>query len=264
MMRLRRTKAKAEGVGGKEFDKLGLRLQNLRRLQNTTQLSLAKELRIGQTALSHMEGRDDILLSTLNSYVEALGGQLHVAVTFPDAEVISLIGDSHWEPRAGRDVPVQAGDDDQLPLPNILGPEQFPPSTRDVIFSIRPIHAEKILDGSKTVELRRRFTDGVRPGTLALIYSTSPTSALTGSARIQDVQRLAVPDLWRKHRSGACLQKGEFENYFSGLERGYAIVLAAARPLARPVGLPELRERFGFEPPQSYQYIKPDLRALIM
>ena len=87
-----------------------------------------------------------------------------------------------------------------------LGPTQFSPS-RDVIFSIRPIHAEKILDGSKTVELRRRFTGGVRPGTLALIYSTSPTSALTGSARIQDVQRLAVPDLWKRHRSAACLLK---------------------------------------------------------
>ena len=152
----------------------------------------------------------------------------------------------------------------RLFLPNVLGPAQFPPSTRDVIFSIRPVHAQKILDGSKTVELRRRFTGGVRPGTLALIYSTSPTSALTGSARIQAVQRLAVPDIWRRHRSGACLHKEEFENYFSGLDSGYAIVLAAAKPLPRPVGLPELRERFGFEPPQSYQYMRPHMRALVM
>jgi predicted transcriptional regulator len=213
-----------------------------------------------------MESRGDILLSTLSAYVEALGGQLHVAVTFADTEAISLVGDSLWQPRAagGGDLHAEGPDDDQLPLPNILGPEQFRPASRDVIFSIRPVHAEKILDGSKTVELRRRFTDGVKPGTLALIYSTSPTSALTGSARIQDVQRLAVPDLWEKHRLGACLQKREFEDYFLGLERGYAIVLTSVRPLARPVGLPELRERFGFEPPQSYQYIRPDLRALVM
>lgn len=263
-MRQRRTKAKAEGAGGKELEKLGLRLQNLRHFQNITQVSLAKELRIGQTALSHMESRDDILLSTLNGYVEALGGQLHVAVTFADAELISLVGDLRWEPRTEGDLHAQVANEDQLPLPNILGAEQFRPSTRDVIFSIRPIHAEKILDGSKTVELRRRFTDGVRPGTLALIYSTSPTSALTGSARIQDVQRLAVGDLWQRHRLEVGLQKREFENYFSGLERGYAIVLTSVKPLARPVGLPELRERFGFEPPQSYQYIRPDLRALVM
>ena len=173
MMKQRRTKAKVEAVGGDELDNLGLRLQNLRRLQNTTQSSLAKQLRIGQTALSHMERRDDILLSSLNAYVEALGGQLHVAVTFPDAEAVSLVGDLHWHPRDEPSAAEEPTDDNQLFLPNVLGPAQFPPSTRDVIFSIRPVHAQKILDGSKTVELRRRFTGGVRPGTLALIYSTS-------------------------------------------------------------------------------------------
>ena len=264
MMKKRRTKAKVEASADNESDHLGLRLQNLRRLRNTTQLWLAKKLRIGQTALSHMERRDDILLSTLNAYVEALGGQLCIAATFPDADAVSLVGDSRWHVRSeppGTTAESAAGD--QASLPNILGPTQFPPS-RDVIFSIRPIHAEKILDGSKTVELRRRFTGGVRPGTLALIYSTSPTSALTGSARIQDVQRLAVPDLWRRHRSAACLHKREFEDYFSGLDSGYAIVLASAKPLPRPVGLPELRARFGFEPPQSYQYIRPHMRTLVM
>jgi predicted transcriptional regulator len=148
-------------------------------------------------------------------------------------------------------------------LPHILGPAQLPPS-RDVIFSIRPVHAEKILNGSKTVELRRRFTGDVRPGSLAVIYSTSPTSALTGCARIQDVQRLAVPDLWKRHRSGACLHKKEFEDYFSGLDSGYAIVLNSAKPFPRPFSLPELRKRFGFEPPQSYQYMRPKMRALVM
>ena len=93
-MKHRRARAKVEAVRKNELDNLGLRLQNIRRLQNTTQLSLAKQLRIGQTALSHMERRDDILLSTLNAYVEALGGQLHVAVTFANAEAVSLIGDS--------------------------------------------------------------------------------------------------------------------------------------------------------------------------
>jgi predicted transcriptional regulator len=240
MMGQRRTKAKTEGAGGKELGKFGLRLQNLRRLQNTTQLWLAKELGIGQTALSHMESRDDIHLSTLKAYAEALGGELQVAVTFPDAGVISLVGESAWEPKAAAQLDTGAADPDQLPLPDILGPAQLPPSTKDVIFSIRPVHAEKILDGSKTVELRRRFTGSVRPGTLALIYSTSPTSALTGSARIHDVQRLAVPDLWKRHRSSACLQKREFEDYFSGLDSGYAIVLTSAKPLPRPVGLREL------------------------
>jgi len=262
-MKQRRAEANAETAGGNELDSLGLRLQNVRLLQNTTQSTLAKLLGISQTALSHMERRDDILLSTLSAYVEALGGQLHVAATFPDAEAVPLVGDSRWHLREEPSASPEQNDRDQLTLPHILGPAQLPPS-RDVILSIRPVHAEKILDGSKTVELRRRFPSEVRPGTLALIYSTSPTSALTGTARIQDVQRLAVPDLWKKHRSGACLHKREFEDYFAGLDSGYAIVLTSAKPLPRPVGLPELRERFGFEPPQSYQYIRRHMRTLAM
>jgi predicted transcriptional regulator/DNA-binding XRE family transcriptional regulator len=262
-MTQRRAEANSKTAGGNELDTLGLRLQNVRLLQNTTQSTLAKQLGISQTALSHMEHRDDILLSALNAYVEALGGQLHVAATFPDAEAVPLVGDLRWHLRGEPSAPPEQNDRDQLTLPHILGSPQLPPS-RDVILSIRPVHAEKILDGSKTVELRRRFTGGVRPGTIALIYSTSPRSALTGSARIKEVQRLAVPELWERHCSAACLQKGEFEDYFSGLASGYAIVLASPQPLIRPVGLPELRQRFGFEAPQSYQYIPPHMRALVM
>jgi predicted transcriptional regulator len=258
----RRAESSTEKAEG-QADSLGLRLENLRRLQNKTQSSLAKQLGIGQTALSHMERRDDILLSTLRTYIEALGGQLHVTASFADAEAVPLVGDSYSHLGEAPSAPVEPHDGDQLSLPNIPGPAQLPLS-RDVIFSIRPVHAEKILGGSKTVELRRRFTSAVRPGTLALIYSTSPTSALTGSVSIKEVQWLAVSELWEKHCSAACLPKREFEDYFSGLKRGYAIVLTSAKPLARPVGLPELRERFGFEPPQSYQYIRPDMRALVM
>jgi transcriptional regulator with XRE-family HTH domain len=76
-MKQRRAEANAETAGGNELDSLGLRLQNVRLLQNTTQSKLAKLLGISQTALSHMERRDDILLSTLNAYVEALARLIH-------------------------------------------------------------------------------------------------------------------------------------------------------------------------------------------
>ena len=175
-----------------------------------------------------------------------------------------LLGDARWKVDEG--VTSKSGSapeqEEQFCLPNILGLRQAPPS-RDVVFSIRPTHAKKILDGTKTVELRRRFTGGISPGTLAFIYTTSPTSALTGFAHIQDVQRLAVPDLWARHCSAACLAKVDFETYFSGLDQGYAIVLGSARSLNRPVGLSELRQRFGFEPPQSYQYASPIMRNLV-
>lgn len=262
-MKQRRSRATCDEAAAGSLECLGRRLQALRCHYGVTQEWLASQLKVGQTSLSHMEQRDDVKLSTLSEYIRALGGQLHVAASFPRSGVVTLVGDASWQP-AGEKLGSESEESSahQLQLPSILGPEQLPPS-RDVVFSIRPTHAEKILSGTKTVELRRRFTGGIRPGTLAIIYTTSPTRALTGFARIKDVERLSVGDLWKKHRSAVCLKKHDFEAYFSGLQLGYAIVLCSAKPLTRPIALSELRHRFGFEPPQSYQYASPYLRSLV-
>jgi predicted transcriptional regulator/transcriptional regulator with XRE-family HTH domain len=263
-MKVRHKPAQANLASAETLAGLGVRLQHLRTSCGITQLGLAEILGVGQTALSHQERRDDIKLSSLHAYIEALGGTLHIAATFPNVDPVSLVGQTQWVVNESL-TPQSNGtneQDEQFCLPNILGPKQAPPS-RDIIFSIRPTHAKKILDGTKTVELRRRFAGGILPGTLAFIYTTSPTSALTGFAHIQDVQRLTVPDLWARHRSAACLGKADFEDYFSGLDQGYAIMLGYARSFNRPVSLSELRQRFGFEPPQSYRYTSPGMRDLV-
>jgi transcriptional regulator with XRE-family HTH domain len=56
----------------------------LRLARQQTQVALAKELDIPQGAVSRLERRTDLLLSTLRGYVEALGGQLELRVVFPD------------------------------------------------------------------------------------------------------------------------------------------------------------------------------------
>jgi predicted transcriptional regulator/DNA-binding Xre family transcriptional regulator len=241
------------------FAGFGSLLETLRLHRGVSQVQLAEKMGMGQSGLSHLERREDIHLSTLTQYIDALGGLLGMEVKFQDGDAVRLLDNNRAHAAA---LPGFVEDDRQMALPTVLGPEQRRPS-RDVLFSIRPVHAEKILEGSKTVELRRRFANAITPGTLALIYSTSPTSALTGSARIKAVQCTDLSTLWKTHRKAACLDKNDFEAYFTGLERGYAIILDSPRPLERPVGLTELRKRFGFEPPQSYQYASPRIRGLI-
>ena len=48
-----------------------------------------------------------------------------------------------------------------------------------------------------------------------------------------------------------------------GLDEGFALEFANARPFETPVELTDLRERFGFEPPQSFLYAKRDLRKAL-
>jgi hypothetical protein len=49
-------------------------------------------LHIDQASISKIESRSDMLLSTLRSYVEAMGGSLRLVAEFPDgiAELSSL------------------------------------------------------------------------------------------------------------------------------------------------------------------------------
>ena len=57
-----------------EFISGEMTLRELRKARHLTRVSVARELGIGQDAVSRMEQRSDLLLSRLRSTVEAMGG----------------------------------------------------------------------------------------------------------------------------------------------------------------------------------------------
>jgi DNA-binding XRE family transcriptional regulator len=59
-------------------------LKDLRQAMQMTQVDLAEALHIGQHSVSRLEKRSDMLLSTLRSYVAAMGGKLELVAHFPD------------------------------------------------------------------------------------------------------------------------------------------------------------------------------------
>jgi len=69
-----------------------LALAELRNSRNITQIQLAEQLGITQGNVSRLEGRSEVYLSTLRSYVEALGGHLEIAAVFDDDRVTVAIG----------------------------------------------------------------------------------------------------------------------------------------------------------------------------
>ena len=233
---------------------VGQRLKKIREKAGFTQTQLAERLRMHQSSLSRIERQSDILVSTLRDYIEGLGATLRIDARFSNNSLRVFSFDENFFGN-------EAADENQLLLP-IVGDEHFPPR-RDVVFSIKPHYAERILNGRKTIELRRRFPIDVPRGTTALIYTSSPTRALTGIAEIQSVVKLSPDAIWRTFAKDACVTREAFDLYFAGLEQGFAIRLARARPLRRHVDLSELRDRFCFEPPQSFLYAKPQLRQAL-
>ena len=130
-----------------------------------------------------------------------------------------------------------------------------PDFARDVLVSIRPFYASKILDGEKTVELRRRFPEGPIVGATAFIYSSSPVKAIIGYARIKHVRKLPVSKIWKEYSAAACISKDAFDTYFAGVKFGFVIFFEGVRALEKQFGIVDLRAQFGIVPPQSYRYV---------
>ena len=62
-------------------------LEELRSARNITQTHLASLLQITQASVSKMEKRTDMYVSTLRSFVQAMGGELEIRAIFPDGTV---------------------------------------------------------------------------------------------------------------------------------------------------------------------------------
>lgn len=64
-----------------------LELARIRERFGITQIEMAARLGVTQGNVSRLERREDVYLSTIREYVEALGGQLKVVAVFPGAEI---------------------------------------------------------------------------------------------------------------------------------------------------------------------------------
>jgi len=62
-------------------------LQELRHARNLSQEQLAQTLSVKQAAVSKLEKRTDMYISTLRNFIKAMGGDLGIIATFPDRSV---------------------------------------------------------------------------------------------------------------------------------------------------------------------------------
>jgi len=63
-------------------------LDALRDAKRLTQVQMAQLLKISQGAVSKVERRNDMFISTLRNYVRAIGGDLEIRAVFPEGDVL--------------------------------------------------------------------------------------------------------------------------------------------------------------------------------
>lgn len=67
-------------------------LRDLRKALGKTQVAVAKKLGLKQENVSRVEQRADVLLSTLDGYLQALGGRLRLVAEFKNRAPVTLAG----------------------------------------------------------------------------------------------------------------------------------------------------------------------------
>jgi transcriptional regulator with XRE-family HTH domain len=79
-----------------------LTLQDIRKARKLTQEQMATTLNIGQDSISRLEKRSDMMLSTMRSYIEAMGGSLELVARFPKRApvIIASMRDVSPQPKA--------------------------------------------------------------------------------------------------------------------------------------------------------------------
>ena len=73
------------------------KLDEIRRAVKMSQGAIASAMGIGQNAVSQLEKRRDVQLSTLSRYVESMGFQLELAIVSRSGERVSLKNFKPWQ-----------------------------------------------------------------------------------------------------------------------------------------------------------------------
>ena len=118
------------------------------------------------------------------------------------------------------------------------------------LMSIRPRFAQAILEGKKTVELRR--VPLKRPVTHVVIYETGITGAIVGLFEVRRIVEQSPRQTWRTYNGTSGLTKKEFDAYFIGKQCAVAIEVGHTCRFPEPVPLAEIAVT---RPPQSFMYL---------
>lgn len=125
----------------------------------------------------------------------------------------------------------------------------------DVILSIKPVYANAILEGVKTVEFRKRiFKKNVDK---IFIYSSSPIKMIVGYFTFSNIVEDTPENLWKTFQKVGGINKDDFFEYYKETEKGFGIVIKEVVKFEAEKDPMEFIENF--TAPQSYVYLEREL-----
>jgi len=121
----------------------------------------------------------------------------------------------------------------------------------NVLLSVKPKYAEKILAGEKKYEFRRSI---FRRNNInkVYIYSSSPVSKIIAAFGIEKILKDSPEIIWTLCQKSAGISKKDFFIYFKNSEAAYAIKIENVEVFENPID--PFCEFKNFKPPQSFYY----------
>ena len=129
-----------------------------------------------------------------------------------------------------------------------------------LLISLYERHSENILNGLKTIELRKSkpkclLENNNLPCNI-FFYQTKPVSAIVGHANVIEIEKFSAFQ-WCEKKENLCLTEEEIITYLKEKE-GYGLRIANPRRLKTPISLDEMK-KWGIIPPQGYYYLSSEM-----
>lgn len=125
---------------------------------------------------------------------------------------------------------------------------------KHILLSVKPQFANMLVDGVKTIELRKKFPLDLAKDTTIFIYSSFPEKKVIGECKIKEVMRLPKTKLWNLSCDEAMISWSYFSEYFRDSDEGFAILVHKPLRYEIPVKLVELSSELT-QAPQSFRYL---------
>src|SRR5262245_8537777 len=126
------------------------------------------------------------------------------------------------------------------------------------IISIKPVYANQILSGTKTIELRKSSM-GLNRNDVILVYSSAPEQRFTFWFRIKLIERMSVKEMWDRHSSLLGIGFEDYVAYFHGQNDAVGFHVGNLQRIT-PIPLMEVEELVpDFVPPQGLIWLRDEM-----
>lgn len=124
-----------------------------------------------------------------------------------------------------------------------------------LLISVKPEFAQKIFNGTKTIELRKSMPN-VSKEDIVLIYGTVPNKCLMGFGRVDNTIKENPRAIWNTHAAHLGIDKKRYFEYYKDAAFAIGIMLKDIKLFPKPISLSEIKKTYPtFTPPQTFKYL---------